>query len=215
VTRSFTIAVGATPTLLAPPDWENPLALPFANQTTSFTVTAAMVSPLTSLIPYNSASPGTVTIPSGIATIGTVLLFGQVGAGFLTVVAGGGVTVAGPALTYGPNYVLQVVQTSLNNWVASIYSWNLPQFRGNPNAQPMLAAYGQITIANQTGAAVLIDTNPALVFGGNGVLLPVQGQTGSTFTKNYGNGPAELWYGIVASTVSSVQVTTGPSISAS
>jgi hypothetical protein len=198
--------VGTTPTLLAPPDWENPLALPFATQTTSFTVTAAMVSPLTSLIPYNSATPGTVTIPSGIATIGTILLFGQVGLGPLTVVAGSGVTVTGSPLTYGPNHVLQAVQTSLNNWVVSVYSWNLPQFLGNPNAQPLLAAYGRITFTNPSAAPMLIDTNPNLVWGGIGTAIPAT----SAITKDYGNGPAELWYGVVQTTPAAINVWTGP-----
>jgi hypothetical protein len=178
-----------------------------------------MASPLVGLIPYNSAAPGTATIPSGIATIGTILLFGQVGAGYLTVVGGSGVTVTGSPLTYGPNQVLQAVQTSLNNWVVSPYSWNLPAFMGNPNGQPMLVSYGHIRFFNGSGASVLIDTNPNLVFGGNGILLVAsgtgQGVDVNIFEKNYGNGPAELWYGIVASTPSNLTVITGPAWSAS
>lgn len=202
MTKSFTVTVGTTPTPLVAPDWVNPLALPFATQTASFSLTAAMLG-LT--VPYNSAAAGTVTIPTGLTpVIGASVLLGQMGDGALTVA--GGATITGPCTqTYGPNHVLRAVQTALNVWQVSTYSWDLTKFLGNPNAQPLLVSYGQITF---TGNGVLIDTNPNLVVGGNGVSLV----TGQPFTKNYGNGPGEIWYGIAAA-ASPVQVMTGPGLS--
>jgi hypothetical protein len=179
-----------------------------------------MAGPMVGLVPYNSASPGTATIPQNLtADIGANLLFGQVGAGNLTVAPGTGVTVIGQPTTLGPNHVLMMTQTALNVWTGMTYSWNLPQFLGNPNGQPLLVSYGHIRFFNGAGASVLIDTNPNIVFGGNGILLVAsgtgQGVDVNIFEKNYGNGPAEVWYGIVASTPSNITVITGPAWSAS
>lgn len=202
------------------PDWVNDLALPATTQTASFTVTMAMVGPTVLTVPYSSAAAGTATIPGGLTTVlGADILFGQVGAGALTIAGSGGATVVGQLVTLGPNHVLKAVQTALNVWTVRTHSWNLPQFLGNPNSQPFLVSYGRINFFNGSGASVLIDTNPNLVFGGNGILLVASG-TGSTvnintFSKDYGNAPSELWYGIVATTTSNLTVTTGPSISSS
>jgi hypothetical protein len=208
VTKSFTVTVGTTPTPLVAPDWVNPLALPFATQTASFSVTAAM---LGLMVQYNATSVGTVTIPQNLtAVIGASVLFGQAGAGTMTVAGGGGVTIVGQTVTYGVNHVLRAVQTSLNVWTVSTYSWALPKLLGNPNGQPLLVAYGQITFNNQSAAGVLVDPNPNIVSGGAGTLLGAQGAQGASFTKYYGNAPAELWYGIVATGTAPIGVVTGP-----
>jgi hypothetical protein len=166
---------------------------------------------MVNLVPYNSASAGTATIPQNLTTdIGADILFGQVGVGPLTVVAGSGVTVTGPCtLTYGPNHVLIAVQTALNVWTVSTYSWNLSQFLGNPNAQPLLVSYGQITFTNQSAAVVTVDTNPAVVAGGSGVPLSAAGTAGASYTKYYGNGPADVWYGVVGTATAAISVVTG------
>jgi hypothetical protein len=202
VTKSFSVTVGTTPTPLVAPDWVNPLALPFATQTASFSVTAAMLG-LT--VPYNSASVGTVTIPAAVTPIvGASVLLGQAGAGTIVVVGGSGVTLVGQTVTYGPNHVLRAVQTAPNVWTISTYSWNLTQFLGNPNGQPLLVSYGQITFTS--AGATLIDTNPAVAWGGSGTALAAA----VPFTKYYGNGPAEIWYGVCQTGTEVVEVVTGP-----
>jgi hypothetical protein len=203
MTRSFSVMVGTTPTALVAPDWVNQTGLPFATQTASFSVTAAM---LGLMVPYNSATAGTVTIPAGLSPdIGASFLLGQAGAGAITVV-GSGVTLVGLTVTYGPNHVLRAVQTSLNVWTISTYSWALSQFLGNPNGQPLLVSYGQITFSNSSAAPMLIDTNPNLAWGGVGTTIPAAGAV----TKTYGNGPAELWYGVVQTTPAALDIWTGP-----
>lgn len=203
MTKSFTVVVGTTPTPLVAPDWVNPLALPFATQTASFSLTTAMLG-LT--VQYNSAAVGVVTIPLNLTPIiGASVLLGQAGAGTFSVVGAGGVTVTGPCtLTYGQNHVLRAVQTAPNVWTVSTYSWNLTQFLGNPNAQPFLVSYGMITF-NAAGA-VLIDTNPLIAWGGNGTALAAA----VPFTKYYGNAPAEVWWGVCQTGTAAVGVVTGP-----
>jgi hypothetical protein len=69
---------------------------------------------------YNSASPGTATIPSGLtATVGASLAFRQLGAGALTVAAGGGVTVEGVLVTTSQYQVLFARQVSVNVWAVT------------------------------------------------------------------------------------------------
>jgi hypothetical protein len=202
VTKSFSVTVGTTPTPLVAPDWFNGLALPFATQTASFSVTAAMLG-LT--VPYSAAGVGTVTIPSGLTpTLGASILIGQAGAGTIVVAAGSGVTIRGQTVTYGPNHVLRAVQTALNVWTITTYSWNLNQFLGNPNGQPLLVSYGQITFT--AAGAVLVDTNPLIAWGGAGTALAAA----VPFTKYYGHGPAEVWYGVCQTGTSVVEVVTGP-----
>jgi hypothetical protein len=202
VTKSFTVTVGTTPTPLVAPDWLNGLALPFATQTASFSVTAAM---LGLMVPYNATAVGTVTIPQNLTpVIGASVLIGQAGTGTIVVAGASGVTIVGQTVTYGTNHVLRAVQTALNVWTVSTYSWNLPQFLGNPNGQPLLVAYGQITF-NAAGA-VLVDPNPLVAWGGNGTLLAAE----VPFTKYYGNAPAEVWYGVCQTGTALVGVVTGP-----
>jgi hypothetical protein len=201
VTKSFSVTVGTTPTPLVAPDWVNGLALPFATQTASFSVTAAMLG-LT--VPYNATGVGTVTIPAGLTpVIGASLLIGQAGAGTIVVV-GSGVTIVGQTVTYGQNHVLRAVQTAVNVWTVSTYSWALTKFLGNPNGQPFLVSYGQITFT--AAGATLIDTNPLVAWGGNGTALAAA----VPFTKYYGNAPAEVWYGVCQTGTEVVDVVTGP-----
>lgn len=210
MSRSFVISVQTTPTLLVPPDWVNPIALPYTTQTASFSLTAAMLG-LT--VQYNSASAGTVTIPDNLTTkIGASVLLGQAGTGALTVAGASGVTITGPCpLTYGQNHVIQAVQTALNVWTVSTYSWMLWKFLGNPNGQPLLVAYESITFTNDSGASILIDTNPNIAWGGEGIELTSTAQSpGPDYVRNYRNGPAELWYGITQSAASALSVLTGP-----
>lgn len=202
MTKSFTVTVGTTPTPLVAPDWVNPLALPFTTQTASFSLTAAMLG-LT--VQYNAAAVGTVTIPLNLSpVIGTSVLLGQAGAGTMVVAGGTGVTIVGQTVSYGQNQVLKAVQTALNVWTVTPYSWALWKFLGNPNAQPFLVSYGMITF-NAAGA-VLIDTNPLVVWGGNGTSLAAA----VPFTKYYGNAPAEVWYGVAQTGTALVGVNTGP-----
>lgn len=204
MTKSFTVTVGTTPTPLVAPDWVNGLALPFATQTASFSVTAAMLG-LT--VPYSATGVGTVTIPQNLTSvIGTSFLVGQAGAGTIVVAAGTGVTIVGQTVTYGLNHVLRAVQTALNVWTISTHSWNLTQFLGNPNGQPLLVSYGQIVFTNSSATPMLIATNAALAWGGSGTPLAA----GGSFTKYYGHGQAEIWYGVVQTTPAALGVTTGP-----
>lgn len=204
MTKSFSVMVGTTPTPLVAPDWLNGLALPFATQTAGFTVTAPMLGIMT---PYSAAAGGVVTIPQNLTpVIGASLLLGQAGVGVITVIAGSGVTVTGQTVTYAPNQVLRAEQKALNVWAVSTYSWNLPQFLGNPNGQPLHVSYGQITFNNASAAPMLIDTNPLVAWGGNGTPIPAAG----SFTKYYGNGESEVWYGVVQTAPALLGIVAGP-----
>lgn len=69
---------------------------------------------------YNSASAGTATIPQNLtATVGASLAFRQAGAGILTVAAGSGVTVEGPAVTTAQYQALYARQVSANVWAVT------------------------------------------------------------------------------------------------
>jgi hypothetical protein len=210
MTRSFSVMVGTTPTLLAAPDWVNGLALPFAIQTASFTVTTAMLG-LT--VPYSAAGVGTVTIPLGLTpVIGAEVKLGQLGAGTISVVGSGGAVVKGQPVSYAPNQVLRAVQGPLDTWTVNTHSWDLPQFMyGNPNGQPLLVSYGRITFSNPSAASMLIDTNPAVAWAGIGTVIPAA----TSVTKEYGNGPSELWYGVVQTTPAAINIWTGPAPSTS
>jgi hypothetical protein len=204
VTKSFSVMVGTSATPLVAPDWVNITALAATAETGSFSVTAAM---LGVMVPYNSASAGTATIPENLTpVIGASVLLGQVGAGAVTATAGSGVTIAGTSpSTRGPNHVIQAVQTAINVWTVSTYSWNLPQYLGNPNDQPLLVAYGEITFTNGSTSPMLVDTSPEVAWGGTGTPIAA----GESFTQYYGNGPAELWYGVVETTPAVLGVRTG------
>jgi hypothetical protein len=204
VTQSFSVMVGTTATPLVAQNWVNRVALPFATQAAAFSVTEAMLG-LT--VPYSAAAGGVVTIPQGLTpVIGVSLLFGQAGPGAVTVVGGSGVTVTGQLSTLGPNHVLQAVQTSQDNWSVLTYSWKLSQFMGNPNGQPLLVAYGEITFTNESAVPMLVDPDPEVAWGGDGTLI----SAGEVFSHHYGNGPADLWYGVVQATPAVLTVTTGP-----
>ena len=211
MSRSFQVTLGTSATPILAPSWINPMALPIVTQTASFTATVAMVGPTVFAVPYSSASPGVVTIPQNLhSDIGADLVFGQLGFGPISVVAGSGVTVVGQLSTLGLNHVIQGIQTGLNVWTFTTLSWNLLQYLGNPNGQPFLVSYGQITFTNPSAAAMLIDINPNIIWGGSGTSLPAAG----TFTKYYGNGPAEIWYGVVQTTPAAISVNTGAARSA-
>jgi hypothetical protein len=203
MTRSFTVSVGTTPTPLVAPDWSNNPAVAVAS-----TVTAGSTLTLANLgtvIAYNSASAGTFTIDSGLTPdIGVSVWIGQLGAGAVTIAAGSGVTLVGTPVTYGPNHLLQVTQTALNTWTITTYSWNLPQFLNKPAGLPLLVAYGRISFINNSSSAISIDTNPNVTVG-SGTLVPAN----TTVNKDYGNGPADLWYGIAAA-ATPLSVWTGP-----
>jgi hypothetical protein len=204
MTRSFTISVGTTPTLLVAPSWyNNPAVAPTSTVTAGSTITAAM---LGTLVVYNSASTGTFSIPNGLTTdIGVCIWFGQMGAGVVNFGTATGVTIVGVPTTYGPNEVLQLQQTALNVWTASVYSWNLPQFLNRPPGGGLpKVAYSRISFINDSASPITVDTNPNVAVGVGTVVA-----ANTIVNKDYGNGPAELWYGVAAA-ATPLSVWTGP-----
>ena len=203
MTRSFEVTVGTSATPLVAPDWVDAIALPATGQTAGFTVTAAM---LGKVVPYKSATAGAATIDTGLTPdIGAELLFGQAGAGELALTAGGGVTLTGLPSTLGLGHVIVGTQSAPNVWNFADYSWNLMAI-GNPNAQPLLVAYGKITITNLDPTnSVLVDTSPNVAWGGVGIPLG----PGGSHTEYYGNAPAELWYASVETGTLLLGVKTG------
>jgi hypothetical protein len=205
VTQSFSVTVGITATPLVSPYWTSGLALAAPTETANFIVTTEM---LGVTVPYNGAASGNASIQAGLSTdIGIFFLIGQMGAHPVTVAPwSGAVVVTGQVTTLGPNHVLCAVQTAQDVWFVSTYSWNLPQYMGNPNGQPLLVAYGQITFTNGSAVPMLIDTEPTVAWGGEGTSI----LAGQSFSQYYGHGPAELWYGVVETTPSVMGVLTGP-----
>lgn len=210
MTRSFEVTVGTSATPVVAPDWMNMIGLPATAKTAGFTVTAAMVGVM--VTPYKSASPGAATINTGLTPdIGAMLMFGQAGAGALTLTAGGGVTLTGVDQkgTLGLNHVIVGTQTAPNVWDFETYSWNLLAI-GNPNSQPLLVAYGKIILTNLDATnPVTIDTSPNVTYNGTGLVLV----GGASHTEWYGNGPAELWYAAAQTTPVQLGVKTGAAVS--
>lgn len=200
---SFSVVVGTSPTPLVSPAWVN-LTEAYTVQTSGFSVSTAM---LGILIPYNSASPGNVTIPSTLpGTPNATFFVGQFGAGAATVVAGGGVTLTGEVVTPGQYSVLQVVQTSAATWVSSLSSLDMTQFSGNPNGSPLLVAYEQITVTNIGTPSVTVDINSNVAAGVSpGVTL----STGQSEVWTFKNAPSQLLYAVAASATSAVSVVPG------
>jgi hypothetical protein len=205
VTTSFSVTVGITATPLVSPNWVNGLALAAPPETANFIVTTEM---LAVMVPYNGAAAATASIQQGLTTdIGAFFLVGQVGANPVTVVPWDStVTVTGQTETLGPNHVLCATQLSQDVWDVETYSWVLSQCYGNPNAQPLIVAYGLILFTNGSAVDMLVDTEPTVAWGGDGTLIPA----GQSFSQYYGSGPAELWYGVVETTPSVLSVMTGP-----
>jgi len=192
------------------PAWENHTALPFATQTASFDLTVPMCG---LVVPYSSASAGTVTISAGLTpVVGAVVFLGQASTGALTVVGTSGVTVGGVLTTPGLNSVLRAIQTAKDVWEVSMYSWSFPTMSGNANGQGSFVSYQSITLTNTGSVAVQLSTDPNMVWGGaEGSLLNASssGVAGGSMTVYYGNSQAKLWYGCCATGTFSLSVTTG------
>jgi hypothetical protein len=207
MTRSFEVTVGTSATPVVAPDWVDTISLPATAKTVGFTVDAAMIG---KVVPYSSASIGAATIDTDLTpNIGDTLMFGQAKVGVLTLTAGEGVTLTGLPATLGLNHVIIGTQTALNVWNFETDSWNLLGI-GNPNAQPLLVAYGKITLTNLDATnPVTIDTSPNVTYNGTGLVLV----GGASHTEWYGNGPAELWYAAAQTTPVQLGVKTGAAVS--
>lgn len=93
-----------------------------STQTGSFAITAAMRG---TRVRYNAAASGVATIPANAtvpATLGTTIMFCQIGAGALAVSGATGVTVLTPSTgivtTRAQNSHIWIVQDAVNVWIA-------------------------------------------------------------------------------------------------
>lgn len=75
------------------------------------------------LVEVNSGTGKNVTIPAGLFTVGRTIAIRQLGAGAVTIVAGGGVTLRLPgahnAVTNGQYATAYIHQRAADEWVAS------------------------------------------------------------------------------------------------
>ena len=209
---TFPFVGGPGTTAIMSPAWDNHTALPFTTQTSSFNLTVPMCG---LLVPYTSASAGTVTITQGLTpVIGAQVLLGQASTGALTVAGASGVTVKGALVTPGLDSVLRAVQTAKDVWDVVVYSWQLPSLQGNHNGQTFIPAYQSITLLNTGTTSVLVSTDPNMVWGSaDGVLLaaPTSSSSGQSASADYHNAPALLWYACCQTGTFSLAVTTGAS----